>query len=90
MLQLQDPSGTPLARGGVAVTVQIASGDGTLHGTTSQQSDATGLVTFTDLTIVGAPGARTLIFAADGYASAISTPVSLGVGAPASVDRLRG
>jgi adhesin/invasin len=85
VLQLQDPSGTPLARGGVAVTVQIASGDGTLHGTTSQQSDATGLVTFTDLSIVGAPGARTLIFAADGYASAISTPVSLGVGAPASV-----
>ena len=33
----------------------------------------------------GAPGARTLIFAASGYAPAMSTPVSLGVGAPASV-----
>ena len=85
VLQLEDPAGAPLARAGVSVTVQIASGDGTLRGTTSRESDADGLVTFTDLAIVGAPGARTLIFAADGYASAISTPVSLGVGAPASV-----
>jgi adhesin/invasin len=85
VLQLQDPSGAPLARAGVPVTAQIATGDGTLSGTTSRESDASGLVTFTDLAIVGAPGARTLIFAADGYASAISMPVSLGVGAPASV-----
>jgi adhesin/invasin len=85
VLQLQDPSGAPLARAGVSVTVQIASGDGSLQGTTSRESDATGLVAFTDLTVVGGPGARTLIFAAAGYASAISTPVSLGVGAPAAV-----
>ncbi|HKT60756.1 MAG TPA: Ig-like domain-containing protein [Gemmatimonadales bacterium] len=85
VLRLQDPSGAPLARAGVSVTVQIASGDGTLQGTTSRQSDGDGRVTFTDLAIVGGPGARTLIFAADGYAPAISTPVSLGVGAPASV-----
>jgi adhesin/invasin len=43
------------------------------------------VVTFTDLAIVGPPGSRTLIFAASGYASAASTPVSLGVGAPAAV-----
>ncbi|MGH3378227.1 MAG: Ig-like domain-containing protein [Actinoallomurus sp.] len=85
VLQLQDPTGSPLARPGVPVTVQIASGDGSLQGTTSRESDASGLVAFTDLAIVGGPGARTLIFAAAGYASAISTPVSLGVGAPASV-----
>jgi adhesin/invasin len=85
VLQLQDASGNPAARQGVAVTVQIASGEGTLRGTTTQTSDATGQVAFTDIAIVGAPGARTLIFAASGYASAISTTVSLGVGAPASV-----
>jgi len=85
VLRLQDPSGAPLSRAGVAVTVQIASGDGTLQGTTRRESDGDGRVTFTDLAIVGAPGARTLIFAAEGYASALSTPVSLGVGAPASV-----
>jgi hypothetical protein len=85
VLQLQDPAGNPLAREAVSVTVQIASGEGTLHGTTTQTSDAGGQIVFTDLSIAGPPGARTLIFAASGYASAISTPVSLGVGAPASV-----
>ncbi|MDQ3138779.1 MAG: Ig-like domain-containing protein [Gemmatimonadota bacterium] len=85
VLQLQDPDGNPLARAGVAVTVQIASGDGALQGTTSQTSDAGGAVAFSDLAIVGAPGARTLIFAASGYATATSTPVSIGVGAPAAV-----
>lgn len=85
VLQLQDPTGNPLARGDVSVAVQIAAGDGSLQGTTTRSSDATGAIAFTDLAIVGAPGARTLIFAASGYASATSTPVSLGIGAPASV-----
>ena len=85
ILELQDPTGAPLARAGVSVTVQIASGDGALRGTTTRESDADGRVEFTDLAIAGPPGTRTLIFAADGYASAISTPVSLGVGAPSAV-----
>lgn len=85
VLQLQDPSGTPLAREGVTVSVQIASGPGSLTGTTSRTTDAGGNVAFTDLVIAGAPGARTLIFAASGYAPATSTPISIGVGAPSSV-----
>ena len=85
VLQLQDPGGTPLAREGVTVSVQIASGPGSLTGTTSQTTDAGGSVAFTDLAIAGAPGARTLIFAAAGYAPATSTPISIGVGAPAVV-----
>lgn len=85
VLQLQDPAGTPLAREGVSVTVQIASGPGNLTGTTSRLTDAAGNVAFTDLAIAGAPGARTLIFASSGYAPATSTPISIGVGAPASV-----
>ncbi|HUR94838.1 MAG TPA: Ig-like domain-containing protein [Gemmatimonadales bacterium] len=85
VLQLQDPAGSALPRAGVSVTVQIASGEGSLRGGTTQLSDATGAVTFSDLSIVGSPGARTLIFAASGYAPATSSPVSLGVGAPAAV-----
>jgi len=85
VLQLQDPSGTPLAREGVTVSVQIASGPGSLTGTTSRTTDAGGSVAFTDLVIAGAPGARTLIFAALGYAPATSTPISIGVGAPSVV-----
>jgi len=84
VIQLQDPVGTPLARENVSVTVQIASGPGSLSGTTTRTSDATGTVAFTDLTITGAAGARTLIFASSGYAPATSTPISIGVGAPAS------
>lgn len=85
VIQLQDPSGTPLAREGVTVSVQIASGPGTLTGTTSRATDAGGSVAFTDLAIAGAPGARTLIFASSGYAPATSTPISIGVGAPSTV-----
>jgi Big-like domain-containing protein/filamin/ABP280 repeat protein len=85
VIQLQDASGNSLARDGVSVTAQIASGQGSLRGTTSRSTDANGQVAFDDLAIVGGPGARTLIFAAPGYAPAVSTPVSLGVGAPATV-----
>jgi hypothetical protein len=85
VLRLEDLDGNPLARPDVAVTVQIASGQGTLLGTTTRSSDADGRVTFTDLAIVGGPGARTLIFAADGYASAVSSPIGLGIGPPASM-----
>jgi adhesin/invasin len=85
VVRLEDLDGNPLARPGVAVTVQIASGQGTLSGTTTRSTDAEGRATFTDLAIVGGPGARTLIFAADGYASAISSPIGLGIGPPASI-----
>jgi Bacterial Ig-like domain (group 1)/Filamin/ABP280 repeat len=85
VLRLEDLDGNPLARPDVPVTVQIASGQGTLTGTTTRSSDADGRVTFTDLAIVGGPGARTLIFAAEGYASAISSPIGLGIGPPASI-----
>ena len=90
VLQLGDPDGNPIAQSGVAVTVQIASGSGSLVGGTTATSDATGQVAFTDLVIRGPTGVRTLIFAADGFASAISAPVALGVGAPASIELVTG
>ena len=90
VLQLSDPDGNPIATAGVTVTVQISSGGGSLEGGTSAVSDNTGRVEFAGLVIRGSPGVRTLIFAADGYASAISTPVALGVGAPASMELVAG
>ena len=85
VLQLQDADGGDVAREGVAVTAQISSGDGTLAGTTTVTSDASGLVTFTDLAIQGPPGTRILSFTADGFASA-SAAVAVGVGAPAAME----
>ncbi|HEX7336414.1 MAG TPA: filamin/ABP280 repeat domain-containing protein [Gemmatimonadales bacterium] len=82
VLQLQSPAGTPLERSGVAVTVQIASGGGSLGGQVTVRSNGAGVVTFEDLSIRGAPGARTLIFAASDFTSAISDEIDVGPGPP--------
>lgn len=91
-LQLQDADGTPIAREGVVVTVQIASGGGTLTGTTTATSNAAGEVAFTDIAIRGSPGARRLIFAVvdDAFAPATSTPIALDAGAPAAIELVAG
>ncbi|MGH7510738.1 MAG: filamin/ABP280 repeat domain-containing protein [Gemmatimonadales bacterium] len=82
VLQLHDAVGAPLPRVDVAVTVQIADGGGSLGGNTTARSDAHGVVTFTDLSIRGAPGERTLIFAASDYTSATSAGIEVGPGPP--------
>lgn len=89
-LRLEDADGTPIAREGVIVSVQIASGGGTLTGATTATSDAAGNVAFADLAIRGSPGTRRLIFAADAFAPATSPPIALGVGAPSSIEGLAG
>ncbi len=89
-LRLQDADGSPIAREGVIVTVQIASGGGSLVGATTATSDAEGLVAFDGLAISGSPGTRRLIFAADAFAPATTPPIALGVGAPASIELAAG
>ncbi len=89
-LRLEELDGTPIAREGVDVTVAISTGGGTLDGTTSATSDADGVVTFTDLAIRGSPGTHRLIFAAVSFAPAVTPPIALGVGAPASIEGLTG
>ena len=80
-VQLLDAQGNDTHTAGVAVKVAIGSGGGTLHGTTSRQTDANGLATFTDLAIEGSPGARTLRFSASGFAAVSSSTINL-AGAP--------
>jgi invasin-like protein/filamin/ABP280 repeat protein/Big-like domain-containing protein len=89
VVQLQDASGEDIARGDVVVTVQISAGGGTLAGSTTATSDPQGRVAFTDLAIRGSPATRTLIFAADGFASATAL-VAVGVGAPAAIESAAG
>jgi hypothetical protein len=81
-LQLQDPSGAPLNRADVRVTVGIANGGGSLGGGTSARSDANGRVRFDDLSIRGKPGTRTLIFAAEGFSPATSSSIVVAPGPP--------
>jgi galactose oxidase-like protein len=73
VVQVKDGSGQPVA--GVQVTGGVASGGGTLEGTTTATSDASGLAKFGDLGITGT-GAQTLKFTA-GASSVTSAPVNL-------------
>ncbi|HEU5304370.1 MAG TPA: invasin domain 3-containing protein [Gemmatimonadales bacterium] len=89
VLQLQDADGSDIDREGVTVTARISAGDGNLAGDTTATSDTGGRVAFADLAIRGPPGTRTLIFSADGFASAAAT-VALGVGSPAVMEAAAG
>jgi hypothetical protein len=77
VIQLVDASGNVVAKPGVAVTAGIASGGGTLSGTVTVTTDNSGVARFTDLSITGDAGARTLIFASSGLASVTSSPVDI-------------
>ena len=72
-VQLKDGSGNPV--GGAQVTARIASGSGTLEGTTTTTTNAIGIAKFADLGIEGI-GEQTLEFTA-GTASVTSSPVAL-------------
>jgi adhesin/invasin len=70
----------------VQVTATIASGGGTLSGTTSVSSDAAGRATYTDLAIVGTTGPRTVRFSvADPALEVASGPVLLEAGGPTGI-----
>lgn len=65
-VRLQDLHSNNVSQGGVTITASITSGGGTLLGTASAQTDASGIATFTNLAIAGTIGARTLGFTATG------------------------
>ena len=77
VVQLRDVADNAVAQSGVAVTASIASGGGTLAGGTTVTTDASGLATFSDLSITGFDGPRTLAFHAPAMTDAISATVTL-------------
>lgn len=79
-VQLRDSNNNPVKRAGISVSATIASGGGTLGGTTTVTTDATGLATFTNLEISGAVGSRTLAFN-ESSVSATSTAIAISAGA---------
>jgi hypothetical protein len=76
-VQIQDEKGKDVETSGVAVTVAVASGPGSLGGTTTRLSDSKGRAEFTNLRIQGATGKHVLIFAADGHTSVTSSPIEV-------------
>lgn len=84
VIQLLDAQGNPTSQSGVEVAVAIATGGGTLAGTVSRPTDGSGRAAFTDLSIAGPPGTRTLRFSASGFAAVTSAQISLAAVATAT------
>ncbi|HET8623868.1 MAG TPA: Ig-like domain-containing protein [Gemmatimonadales bacterium] len=82
VVELRDAAGNPVRQAGVNVTVAIASGGGTLGGSTTRSTNGEGRAVFTDLVISGAPGPRVLSFSAPGLSGVRSAPIQVGAGAP--------
>jgi hypothetical protein len=76
VVQIVDQFANPVSTSGVVVLASLASGSGTLTGTTATTS-ATGAATFSSLAINGVTGTYTIGFSAPGLTTATSTPISL-------------
>ena len=77
IIQIKDASGNSVERAGVSVTAAVASGNGTLLGTTNRLTDVNGQAHFDNLLINGPAGGHVLIFAAEGYASTASGTIDV-------------
>ena len=77
VLLVTDASNNPV--GGVVVTATIATGGGTLGGTTTATSSAGGVASFSNLSITGTAGDRTLGFSAPGLTAVTSTPITVSI-----------
>ncbi|MFN2325196.1 MAG: beta strand repeat-containing protein [Gemmatimonadales bacterium] len=80
VVQLRDAQGNDVRQAGVTVTAVLASGPGTLNGTTSTVTGSDGRAVFTNLAIVGSVGSYSLQFTAAGLTPATSSPFGLGAG----------
>jgi hypothetical protein len=76
-IQLRGADGRELERAGVIVTASLASGPGSLGGTTTAVTDDHGRARFVDLVLTGDPGSYTLGFAAEGFGSVTSEAIEL-------------
>jgi acetyl esterase/lipase len=80
---VQDVSGNPVP--GVDVVATVASGGGSLNGTTTVATGGGGSATFSTLSLNGSPGERTLRFTSEGKQS-VSDPFHLSLAAGTYLD----
>ena len=85
VVQLQDASGNPVSQSGTTVTAAIASGGGTLGGTATATTNSAGTAVFTNLSIIGTVGPRTLGFSATGFTGVTSATVDVTAGAATQI-----
>ncbi|MEO6446401.1 MAG: Ig-like domain-containing protein [Gemmatimonadaceae bacterium] len=81
VIEVRDAAGNVATSAAVPITVAVATGGGALSGTTTATS-AAGVATFTDLSMTGIVGARTLSFTSTGLAPTSSASFALAPGAP--------
>jgi hypothetical protein len=77
VIGLRDAYGHATAVAGINISASIASGGGTLGGTTTISTDASGVGRFTNLSISGSAGDRTLVFASSGLTSVTSRAITI-------------
>src|SRR5439155_1727979 len=81
VVQLRDGDGNAVNQEGVTITAAIATGGGTLGGTLTAATNGGGTASFTNLSIIGTTGDRTLSFSATGLTPAVSGTITVGAGA---------
>jgi hypothetical protein len=77
VVQLRDAGNNAVLQAGVNVTAAIATGGGTLGGTVTVATNASGVASFSNLSIGGTSGPRTLSFSAPGLTSVTSNAVTV-------------
>jgi hypothetical protein len=82
VVEVRDAAGNLVSTATAQITVAIGSGGGTLSGTATVAA-AGGVATFTNLSIAGLVGARTLTFSATGLTVATTAAFTLDAGAAA-------
>src|SRR5207237_222283 len=85
VVQLEDGAGNPVGRSGTPVTAAIATGGPALSGANPITTNGGGRAAFTNLTITGAAGPRTLSFSAPQLAAVTSNTVTVIAGAATSI-----
>jgi hypothetical protein len=89
IVQLRDAKGAAVAQAGTVINAALTAGDGRLGGSTTASTASTGAATFTDLSIAGTAGDKTLIFSAAGLNPATAT-LTLAAGPVASIAAIAG
>ena len=83
-IQLKDSKGANVAQSGVSILMTLSSGTGTLNGTTTQLTDASGLATFGDLSLT-LIGAKKLTASNADYQPVTSGNFNITLGPPANL-----
>lgn len=83
VVQLRDANGNNVSTAGVSIQAAItAPGTGTLGGTATAVTNASGAATFTGLRITGTTGPRTLSFTSGSLTAATSSSINVQAGVP--------